>query len=191
MKRSALFLLLLSASALADPSRLYLGSGIRSGGPIREEITGSTHENEYTQAAPAFSLQLEIPDGIDTDMHFYASHSAHSMKPISDEKIALTHLQLGGVKYIEPGNKRPYLGATLGGSYIQTTDIQQLRPSFSLYGGGHWSLNKQTAVKLEARWLGVFFHSDTSVLCDSGCTVKIKSGVWSQFEIGAWLGFGF
>lgn len=191
MKRSALIFLLLSACALADPTRLYLGSGIRSGGPVRQDSGTEAGNSKYTQAAPAFSLQLEIPDGIDTDMQFYASHSRHSMKPVSDDSLALTHLQLGGVKYLEPGHSRPYLGATLGGTYLQAGDTRQLRPSFSLYGGGHWSLGKQAAVKLEARWLGVFFPTDMDLVCSSACTASIKAGVWSQFEIGAWIGVGF
>jgi len=188
MKPHALLLILLSASALADPSRLYVGTAIRSGGPVREQ---ASDQNEYTQAAPALALQLEIPDSIDTDMHFYATHSRHKMTPVSDESLSVTQLQLGGVKYLQSGRVRPYLGATLGGSLIDAPDSRQLHPAFTLYGGNHWSLGKQTAIKLEARWLGTLIRTDASLLCDPGCTAKIKSGLWSQFEIGAWLGFGF
>lgn len=188
MKLQTLLFVLFSASALADPSRLYIGTSIRSGGPVRDQ---SSDQNEYTQAAPALALQLEIPDTIDTDMHFYATHSRHKMKPVSNEYLSVTQLQLGGAKYLQAGQVRPYLGATLGGSLIDAPDSRQLHPAFTLYGGGHWSLGKQSAIKLEARWLGTLIRTDASLLCDPGCTAKIKSGLWSQFEIGAWFGFGF
>lgn len=181
--------LLLSATALADPTRLYVGSAIRSGGALA--ANSQSTETEHAQAAPAWSLLLEIPDKLETDMHFYASHSAHSMKPLSTEKINFTTLQLGGVKYIEPAKTKPYLGATIGGTLVATRDIQQLQPSFSLYGGAHWALGKQAAFKLEARWLGVYFKGDQAVLCDAACNIRIRAGLWSQYEVGAWLGFGF
>ncbi|NQD36923.1 hypothetical protein HPT27_07780 [Permianibacter sp. IMCC34836] len=100
-------------------------------------------------------------------------------------------IQFGGRKYWQDQPFLPYVGATIGIQRLSPDLAQrerETRPAFSLFTGLALPLTEDWQLLAEARWLGTVFSSETTVRCDdSDCEWKIKSGTWTQYEVGIGL----
>lgn len=97
-------------------------------------------------------------------------------------------IQFGGRKYWQDQPFLPYVGATVGVQRLSPDLLQrerETRPAFTLFTGLSWPVADKVQLLAEARWIGTIFSSETSVRCDDDdCEWKIKSGTWSQYEVG-------
>ena len=97
-------------------------------------------------------------------------------------------IQFGGRKYWRDEPFRPYVGATVGIQRLSPdlrSSERETRPAFTLFFGLALPISEQWQLLAEARWLGTIFNSDTSIRCDDqDCVWKIKSGTWTQYDIG-------
>ena len=97
-------------------------------------------------------------------------------------------IQFGGRKYWRDEPLRPYVGATVGIHRLSPdlrSSERETRPAFTLFFGLALPISEQWQLLAEARWLGTIFNSDTSIRCDDqDCVWEIKSGTWTQYDIG-------
>ena len=97
-------------------------------------------------------------------------------------------IQFGGRKYWRDEPFRPYVGATVGIQRLSPdlrSSERETRPAFTLFFGLALPISEQWQLVAEARWLATIFNSDTSIRCDDqDCVWEIKSGTWTQYDIG-------
>ena len=97
-------------------------------------------------------------------------------------------IQFGGRKYWRDEPFRPYVGATVGIQRLSPdlrSSERETRPAFTLFFGLALPISEQWQLVAEARWLATIFNSDTSIRCDEqDCIWEIKSGTWTQYDIG-------
>lgn len=175
----------------ADGLTLYAYGSYRSASSVETASSGSSITG--IKPAPGLDLLLSIPEGQDTRLEFMLSGSEHEFEPSGQGKLRARHLQFGGVKYVEYDQSKGsmYVGLMVGGSQVETPGTRDFQPSASLYGGYEWRPTANLGLRLEARLLGVFFDTDSYIVCDGGCRARIRSGVWSQGSLGLGVGWRF
>lgn len=180
--------LLLSAAAQAESPVAYLQGGFRFGASIPTQTATSTEAEE----SPAWGLLLQFPSASDTAIELYASNGRSLVNIAGQPQLAISHVQLGGIKYVEMGSTRSFVGASVGFSYLRLDGRDDtFRPAYALYGGFEWPLGEHFSLRAEARWLGVYFDSPTRLQCAGNCALDIGRGTLSQVEGVVGVGIRF
>ena len=137
----------------------------------------------------ALALTLHYFSAADSAFDLWISRFESDLKTASNEtRVLQESLQFGGRKYWQDRPFLPYVGATVGVLRL-TPDLvaneRETRPAYTLFVGLALPLGESVQLLAEARWLNTVFSSDTSLRCDdSDCSWTIKSGTWSQYDIG-------
>ncbi len=102
--------------------------------------------------------------------------------------------QLGAVKESDSRSMKEYYGAGLGLTRFNP-EFPGARSeediSFSFFGGVETFLTDHLALTFDARLQFVVLDSATTIICDGGCLVKIKSELWGGLQLGAGLAYRF
>lgn len=115
--------------------------------------------------------------------------------------IDVHYLQLGGTYQGDTGKVRPYLAATVGGTYLDVKSdgfSSDTFFSFSIGPGLQINPNGRLGLRLEARVFGTFVRSGTTIFCESnpgggsaGCVFTIAGDIFWQLQTMAGVVFRF
>lgn len=177
------------ALAVDNYPYVALQGGVNFGGSAR---TAGDSKHEIEEGASGAVL-IHVPYESDTASEIFVTHTQSSVDLPGTPDIAVTHVHFGGIKYIEESVANPFVGASVGVAAVKLKPGDDVyKPAFSLYTGLQWQLNRHVLLRVDARWLGVFFDSTTTIYCGgNGCDLQFTSGVWSEIEVQAGLGFSF
>ena len=113
--------------------------------------------------------------------------------------VDLQSLQIGGTYMGEGQRARPYVAATVGGTYI-SPDFAGLDSdtfwSFSIGAGLQAFPSKRVGLRVEARVWGTLLSSNSDLFCSSGpdgglCAITVDGDALWQFETFAGVVFRF
>lgn len=137
----------------------------------------------------SLSALLEWKYSAVADWQVYLSKLATNTKGLSaSTDLDFTVAQIGGLRWLETGAFRPYVGATGGATQVDAQGDTATRFSLSLFAGLNWDIGEHVGIRTEARWIGTLLNSDTELLCANGlCRVSIDAGTWNQTEVAAAL----
>lgn len=176
--------------ALAAPPQpaLYAQGGYRFGATIKSDKSTQIDQED----GPAWGMLVQLPTANDAALEVLASSGASRVDVTGQPQLGVTHLLFGGIKYIERGSTEPFVGFALGLSYFELDGTDdRFRPAWALYGGFEWPLARHLRLRAEVRWVGVYFDSETTFECRTGCSVRIAPGTWSEAEALVGLGLQF
>lgn len=183
-----LFLLSVLAAAPAGAATLFGQAGYRFGSTA-DNGSGSSIEIED---APSWGAVLQFPYEADTALEIHLGTGRSPTGLTGAPELEISHLQLGGIKYIETGWAQPFVGASVGMSRFSfDTGSDRFRPAYALYGGVEWTLARHLKLRAEARWMAVYFGQEARLQCGSDCTLSFQPGTWTELEAHLGLGVGF
>ncbi|MEM9403897.1 MAG: outer membrane beta-barrel protein [Pseudomonadota bacterium] len=190
------------AQATAGALELTPYGGYRFGGTFEDKDLDASAELDDTTA---FGLILNLRESDNTQWEvIYARQSTTADvgefdASASSIDLKLHSVQLGGT-YIGDGKlARPYLAATLGGTYVSpgAADLNSdTFWSFSIGTGLQVFPDKRLGMRLEARAWGTFIGSDSRLFCSSGpqgglCAITVSGDMLWQVETFAGIVFRF
>ena len=113
--------------------------------------------------------------------------------------LTIHYLHAGGTYLWDGDTVRPYLAATVGGTYVDISTPgfdSDTFYSFSLGLGLQVRPTKRLGLRLEARAFGTFVQADTDLFCQFGpmnnvCALRIDSDIMWQTEAIAGVVFRF
>jgi opacity protein-like surface antigen len=174
----------------------------RFGGSFAVEDSTDSYDLEDSNS---FGLILNFPHKANTQWEVLYSKQATTAEfsaatpndPLID--IDLQVLQLGGTYQFDGDKVRPYIAATLGGTYARARSTGSGSDTFwsgSFGLGVLISPSSRVGLRLEARAYGTLTSSKTDLLCATGpdanfCAVRIEGEVLTQIETFAGVVFRF
>lgn len=171
--------------ALAD-TRIVLGTGARWAQDVTVDNVSSGIDEDQS-----WIVAFERPYSAVADWQIYASEFDTTLNTASGDRLKTRVLQIGGVRWLEQGDFRPYLGAT-GGVTQLALDNTMTRASMSLFAGLNWDVSSAVAIRTELRWIGTYVNSDTELRCAGGrCVLRVDAGLWRQNEATVQAVFSF
>lgn len=179
------FCLVLLAAPAAQALTLFATGGYRFGSTMSAAGAQAVEREDGAAAGVVVHAPYDADSGLEL---LVSSGRAPMDEAAGAPRMQVTHLMLGGVQFIEDGAARPFLGVGVGMSQLLLDSSDVWRPSWALYGGVHWPLADALTLRAEVRWTGIHMSSPTTLQCDSGCSVRIDEGVWTEIE--AMFGFG-
>lgn len=202
---------LLCGVAMALPAPVFAeGAGVvaLAGWRDSDALTVPVSADARLEDARSAQLALEWPyrDGMRWQLawHRFAGDYQAATDAGGIEQLQMDHLLIGGYQRFTGERLRPYVGST-GGIVRFAPDFSgadsETRLALSLFAGADLQLAGALHLRVEARWLGAFFNSETSLRCggtatgnaddDGGCRIRFDAGVWSQYELAAGLSLQF
>lgn len=191
MGKLAIVLLLAISFAAHAEVGVTVMAGYRFGDDLAvQERTVSVDEGN------AAALSLHYFNAADSAFDLWLSRFSSELTSSTESTDVLQEsIQFGGRKYWQDQPFLPYVGATVGVLRLRpdlTANERETRPAYTLFVGLALPLTDQVQLLAEARWLNTVFSSDTRIRCDdSDCSWTIKSGTWSQYDIGLGLSAQF
>jgi opacity protein-like surface antigen len=133
----------------------------------------------------------------DARIGFYLSHhrtEIESAAGLNDPDLDITHLHFTAMNYYPHGKWEPFVLAGIGAGYFSPGDSslkRSTRFSAQLATGANYAINDNVYLRLEARWLPTFFNTSSAGICSGGCTIALRSDVYSQFQANIGLQYRF
>lgn len=162
-----------------------------------EPVAGEDVEVD-TKVAFGAELDFVLNRHPDQRFGFFFSHMQtefDSVSGISDNDLAISHLHLTFKNYYPQGTWRHFVLGGLGVTHVAPEDnslSSKERFSGQLAFGTNYALSKRLALRAEARWIATFFDDSTSsVFCNGGCVVTVRSEVYNQVLANLGLVFNF
>lgn len=211
MLRSILYglcLLLLCGSVLAQglssPGDFEITptGGFRFGGSFEDLDQGVSADLDDEAS---FGLILNLRESSNTQWELIYSRQNTAVDtqnlafPEPKLDVDFQALQIGGTYLAEGVRARPYVAATVGGTYVSPglggLDSDTFW-SFSIGGGLQLFPSQRVGLRLEARAWGTLLSSSSDLFCASGaqggvCAVAVDGDVLWQFETMAGVVFRF
>jgi hypothetical protein len=153
----------------------------------------------------SFGVILNLPHSINTQYEVFYSQqdtkAVFSGAAANDPAVDLDMhvLQLGGTYQGDGETIRPYLAATIGGTYIKARSAGSGSDTFfsgSIGVGLLFQPYSRLGLRLEARAYGTLTDSKTELFCQTGpnlslCAARIEGNLLSQIETFAGVVFRF
>ncbi|MEN8169402.1 MAG: hypothetical protein ABFS08_04185 [Pseudomonadota bacterium] len=188
-----LLLSLFSAGAVALDITLLYGS--QGGGLLNHIDSDSTLELEES---PGRALILGIPYSADQDLELFYSRQQTRLQgdtmvvPSEDLfDLDIHYLHLGGTVLSEEYHKlQGFISGGLGLSHFSPAldgVAAENRLSMSLGLGARWMPTKRVGLRVETRFYGTLFNSNTTIFCSGGCQFTISGDLLSQYALFAGL----
>ncbi len=133
----------------------------------------------------------------DQRIGFFVSHHQSSFDSdalLNDSDLDVTHVHFTAMNYYTDGKWEPFALLGLGAAYFAPKDHtlkNVTRFSAQIAGGANYRFSENLLLRLELRWIPTFFGGSTTVFCNGGCTVSVKSSVYSQVQANAGLQYRF
>jgi hypothetical protein len=176
--------------------------GYRFGGTFESEDLSTKYE---MQDSSSFGLLLNFRHKGNTQWEILYSQQnseaqysgAAGPDPVVDVDIHV--LQLGGTYRGDGEKARPYLAATMGGTYIRTESNGSKSDTFfsgSIGVGMMFLPRSRVGIRVEARAYGTLVDSNSDIFCQTGpnqniCAIRIDGNLLSQVEVFAGITFRF
>jgi hypothetical protein len=153
----------------------------------------------------SFGVILNLPHSENTQYEVFYSQqetkAVFSGAAANDLAVDLDMhvLQLGGTYLGDGETLRPYLAATIGGTYVKVRSAGSGSDTFfsgSIGAGLLFQPYSRLGLRLEARAYGTLTDSKTELFCQTGpdlslCAVRIEGNLLSQIETFAGVVFRF
>lgn len=176
--------------------------GYRGGG----EFIDATNDTKHTIASSEiYGLILGFPYEYGKLIEVYYSHQDSSLNSINvsqptptgtaDIPLTIDYLHIGGTAPItDQKDLKTFVSGGLGFTYL-SPDISgsqsDMRASLSIGIGLKWPMTERIALRLETRGFATLFDSNSAILCNGGCTLKVNGNFFLQAEVFAGLAFKF
>ena len=178
-------------------SEFELGEGIgqASGSPD----SGEPGDDLQLDGGGALSLALDFQfnDNPNARIGLFVTHHRaqfDSSAGLVDRDMDITHLHFTAMNYYPQGNWEPFVLAGIGAGYFAPDD-SSLRAdtlfSAQIAGGTNYKISESLLLRIEARWIPTFFNGSSAGICSGGCTIALKSDMYSQFQANIGLQFRF
>lgn len=202
-------LALLLASARAGATDITLLAGYQfnsdfevgeSGEGVPEPLNlGELGDDIELKGGPAFSLAVDFifNNNPDQRIGFFVSHHKAefgSGAGLVDNDMDITHIHFTAMNYYPNGRWEPFFLAGLGAGIFSPADKSldtSTMFSAQIGGGTNYKLTDNLLLRLEARWIPTFFDSSSAGICSGGCTIVVKSDMYSQFQTNIGLQYRF
>jgi hypothetical protein len=192
------------ASAQSNPGMFELTpyGGYRFGGTFDDAENGTSVDLDNNSS---FGLIFNVRQAANTQWEvIYSRQSTQADTselgiPEQSLDVDVHYLQGGGTYQGGSDKVRPYLAATIGGTYIEpglSSYESDVFWSFSIGGGLNFMPTKRLGVRLEARAFATLLSSDTDLFCVSGvagagCAISVDGKMMWQLETFAGVVFRF
>jgi opacity protein-like surface antigen len=113
---------------------------------------------------------------------------------LDDAKMDVTHIHFTAMNYYPSGNWERFVLAGIGAGVFSPADNSlndDTLFSAQIGGGANYKFSENLLLRFEARWIPTFFNGSASGICSGGCTIALKSDVYSQFQANVGLQFRF
>lgn len=113
---------------------------------------------------------------------------------LTDGNVDITHIQFTAMNYYPNGKWEPFALLGLGAVNFSPKDYTMkdvIRFSGQIAGGTNYRFSESLLLRLELRWIPIFFGGSTDVFCDGGCAVSVKSPAYSQVQTNLGLQYRF
>ena len=160
---------------------------------------GTPGDNLELEGGAAFSLALDFMFNNNPNQRIglYATHHKAKFESgagLVDPDMDVTHIHFTAMNYYPNGNWEPFVLAGIGAGYFSPED-KSLRDttkfSAQVAGGANYKISENLLLRLEARWIPTFFNGSSAGICSGGCTIVLKSDMYSQFQANIGLQFRF
>ena len=174
----ALGLLCAEGTARAQGVEVAPFIGYRVGGGFNEVVTGQPVD---VDGARSLGLVLNLPFRGDLQIEGLFTHQEASfVLPATLDaqrtrwRVTVQHLQVGGLRELEPGPIRPFLTGTLGLTRYSARGDDELRFSLAAGGGVKLLPTRHLAVRLDGRLYATIVDADLDTLfCSPGFCVGV------------------
>ena len=207
MAISILALLLGSTTAFAIDLTVLAGYQFNSDFEIGESeeavpspaSQGAPGEDIQLASGEVFSVAVDFlfSNNPNQRIGFYATHHIvefDSNAGLVDRGMDVTHVHFTAMNYYPNGKWEPFILAGLGAGYFSPED-KSLKNTTKLSGqiaaGTNYKITENLLLRFEARWIPTFFDGGSAGICSGGCTIVVKSDMYSQFQTNAGLQFRF
>lgn len=181
-------LLSIPTVSLAQSMELTPFAAIRMGGDFDDIDTGESYElDEATSLGLLFDWDLDAQRQVEV---IYSRQETDltvqdSMGAFAPLDLNVSYLQGGGTYLFDGERARPYIAGTIGLTHFDPQESafdSETRISFSLGGGIKLFPTEHIGLRFEGRGYFTFFDSSGQAFCSGGCTVRLKSSAFTQFE---------
>jgi len=208
MTRFALLLGLLFFNAAALATEVTLFGGHQWNGDFQVAVSNdgsaslsATTINEDVDLESGSVTGLAIDFFFRNDMEqrigFFASQQQSRFAAnagISQTRLDIIHLHLTFMRYY-PNNKwEPFVLAGVGAVKYSPDSFElsdETHFSAQLGGGVSYPFTDNLLLRLDARWLPTFFHSEGEIFCSGGCDIRIDSELFNHFQLNTGLMYRF
>jgi hypothetical protein len=211
MKLTILWLIALLAMPFASVACAQSNPGMFELTPYGGYRVGGTFEDAENEATveldnnASFGLIFNIRQAANTQWEIIYSRQSTQVDtsalgiPEQSLDVDVHYFQGGGTYQGSSDSVRPYLAATIGGTYIEpglSSFESDVFWSFSLGAGLNLMPTKRLGVRLEARAFATLLDSNTDLFCASGpagagCAISIDGNMLWQVEAFAGVVFRF
>lgn len=187
----SLFLALFSTTSTAlDLTLLY---GYQDGGWLNHIDTDSRLKLDQSSAS---GFILGRPLSANRDLELLYSQQQTVLKegniavpPEDLLTIDIQYLHLGGTVFLERYQGiEGFLSGGLGMTHFSPSlsgAPAETRPSMSLGVGARWMPVERVGLRLESRFYGTLFNSNTTLFCSGGCRLSVSGDLLTQYAIFA------
>jgi len=199
--------ILLIAQAHATDVSLLLGYQFNSDFEIGDSISSVT--TGQTLGEPGDDLALDGGVALSLAVDFVFNNNPNqrigffvtrqqaefdSGSGLQDEDMDVTHLHFTAMNYYPSGNWEPFVLAGIGAGFFSPSDSSLrdvTKVSAQIGGGANYKITENLQLRFDARWIPTFFNGSSSGICSGGCTIELKSDVYSQYQANIGLMFRF
>jgi opacity protein-like surface antigen len=148
-------------------------------------------------AAIGLAMDFVFNGNPDQRIGFFVSHHQTQFESgagLRDEDMDITHVHFTAMNYYPSGNWEPFVLAGIGAAFFSPGDSSlkdTTKFSAQIAGGANYKLSDNLLLRLEARWIPTFFNGSSAGICSGGCTIALKSEMYSQFQTNIGLQFRF
>jgi opacity protein-like surface antigen len=202
-----LALLLGSTAAFATDLTLLVGYQFNSDFEIGESdeavpnpaSVGAPGDDLVLDGGVAFSVAIDFMFNNNPNQRigFYVTHHKAEFESgagLVDPDMDVTHIHFTAMNYYPNGNWEPFVLAGIGAGYFSPEDKSlqdSTKFSAQIAGGANYKISENLLLRLEARWIPTFFNGGSAGICSGGCTIALKSDMYSQFQTNIGLQFRF
>jgi opacity protein-like surface antigen len=200
---SALLLSGLAVSSLARATEFEITpfAGNTWGGEFKDATTGKSLSFDE-RSNFGIMLDFKQANAKDSWIEVYYSRQQTNLRldqgmflgtPLINVDVEYYHI--GGTYGTESGMVRPFVVGTIGATRMVPQEEglhSETRLSLGLGGGVKLYMTNNLGVRLDARWFGTLFNSNSEVFCSNGlCTFKVEGDYFSQYVVNAGLVLAF
>jgi opacity protein-like surface antigen len=161
--------------------------------------TAEPGDDVTLEAGPAVGLAVDFvfDNNPDQRIGFFLTHHRAdfgSEAGLEDSQMDITHLHFTAMNYYPRGSWEPFVLAGVGAAHFSPADDSldsSTRVSAQIGGGANYKISESLLLRLEARWIPTFFNGSSAGICSGGCTIALKSDMYSQFQANIGLQFRF
>lgn len=201
MTRSLLIMLLVSFSLSAQAVDVTVMTGYQFNNDFKvNSITAGDEldDLELTDGSTAsLAVDFVFNENANQRIGFFVSHQQSDFginASLANPKVDITHIHFTAMNYYPQGKMEPFFMAGLGAGMYSPKDnslSDENKFSAQIGGGTNYKFTDNLLLHLDVRLIATFFHTDSAIFCDAGCTIILKSDIYTQVQANIGLMFRF